>query len=135
MSSTIQNTNHTAVAFTEHALQVDGAPIRYLEAGQGDPVVALCSLEELTQSPFFTLLTQQRRVIAFEFPDAHCSPVEDQAAAREAARRLARALAMISLDHYVLVGIAASAPAALWHALDARERIDALVLISPSVIL
>ncbi len=102
-----------------------------MEAGQGEPVVALCSSEELAQSPFFTLLAQQRRVIVFEFPGSHRSPVEDQAAAR----RLAHALATLGLDHYVLLGVTASASAALWCALEAREHVDALVLIPPSVML
>lgn len=136
MSSTTQNTNHVAAVFTEHTLHVDGLPIRYLEAGQGEPVVVLCSSEELTHSPFFTLLAQQRRVIAFEFFSFPRSLVEDRPApSRDAARRLAQALAVIGLDHYVLIGVAASAPPALWQALDAPEHVDALVLISPSVLL
>jgi pimeloyl-ACP methyl ester carboxylesterase len=123
----------TAV-FTEHTLQVDGSQIRYLEAGQGDPIVVLCNLKELTQSSFFTLLAQRRRVIAFEFFGSHRSPVEDRPAiTRDAVRRLAQALTAVGLDHYVLIGVAASAPLALRQALDAREHIDALVLISPSV--
>ena len=132
MSSTTQDTNHVAAVFTEHTLQVDALQIRYLEAGQGDPVVVLCSLKELTQSSFFTLLAQQCRVIAFEFFGSYRSPVEDRPVS-DTARRLAQALTVVGLDHYVLIGVAASAPLALRQALEAREHVDALVLISPSV--
>ena len=56
MSSTTQNAGGFAPAFTEHFVQADGLRIRYLEAGQGSPVVVLHSDEGLTQSPLHTLL-------------------------------------------------------------------------------
>jgi pimeloyl-ACP methyl ester carboxylesterase len=136
MSNATQKTDGFVAAFTEHFVQADGLQIRYLEAGQGNPVVVLPGSEGLTPSPLNNLLSQQFRVIAFEIPGFGRSPVnEGSQSMRNLARTLARAVAAAGLDHYMLVSTSASAPLALWQALDAQERIEALVLISPAALL
>jgi 4,5:9,10-diseco-3-hydroxy-5,9,17-trioxoandrosta-1(10),2-diene-4-oate hydrolase len=136
MSSTTQRTDGPATTFTEHFVQADGLRIRYLEAGQGQPVVVLSGSGELTPSPLNNLLAQQCRVIALEVPSVSRSPGSERPASpRDLARTLARAAAAAGLDHYVLVSTSASAPLALWQAIDGPERIDALVLVSPIAIL
>ncbi len=136
MSSTTQRADGFAAAFTEHFVQADGLRIRYLEAGQGNPVVVLHGSEGLTPSPLNNLLAQQFRVIAFEIPGLGQSPVNERPSSlRDLARTLAQAVAVAGLDRYVLVSTSASAPLALWLAIDAQERIDVLVLISPSALL
>jgi len=136
MSSTMQRADGFAAAFTEHFVQADGLRIRYLEAGQGNPVVVLHGSEDLTPSPLNNLLVQQFRVIAFEIPGFGRPPVNERPSSlRDLARTLARAAAAAGLDRYVLVSTSASAPLALWQAIDAQERIDALVLISPLALL
>lgn len=136
MSSTTQRADEFGAAFTEHFVQADGLQIRYLEAGQGNPVVVLHGSESLTPSPLNNLLAQQFRVIAFEIPGLGRELVNERPASlRDLARTLARAAAAAGVDRYVLVSTSASTPLALWQAIDAPERIDALVLISPSAIL
>jgi len=138
MSSTTQRVEESTVAFTEHVIQAGGVRIRYLEAGQGNPVVVLHfhSAEGLTASPFHTLLAQQFRVIALEIPGLGPPPLEERPfVLRDVARTLAQAAATLGLERYVLVASSASTPLALWQALHAPERIEALVLISPTALL
>jgi 4,5:9,10-diseco-3-hydroxy-5,9,17-trioxoandrosta-1(10),2-diene-4-oate hydrolase len=136
MPSAVERAEGIANAFTEHFVQADGLRIRYLEAGQGNPVVVLHGSEGLTPSPLNNLLAQQFRVIAFEIPRLGRSPVNERPSSlRDLARTLAQAVAVAGLDRYVLVSTSASAPLALWLAIDAQERIDTLVLISPSALL
>jgi pimeloyl-ACP methyl ester carboxylesterase len=113
----------------ERSLQVDGTPLRYLEAGQGSPVVIVEKTGELALSAFASLLAQQFRVVVLELPT---SADQEQAAV---ASRLNRAAAAIGLDHYVVIGSDDTAALALWQAVDAPERVDGLVLISPMVLL
>ena len=131
MSSTTQSTNGVAATFVERLVQVDGVGIRYLEAGQGSPVVVLHGDEGLTPSPLLTLLAQHFQVIAVEIPTSGRSPVDGRSS-RNAARTLARAVATAGIDHYVLVSTTASALIALWQAIEATAGVDALVLLSPT---
>ncbi len=94
MSSTTQSTDGVAAAFAERLVQVDGVGIRYLEAGQGSPVVVLHGAERLTQSPLLTLLAQHFQMIALEIPAIDRSPVDGRPSSmRNVARTLARAAA------------------------------------------
>lgn len=129
MSSTTQRTEESAVAFTEHFIQMDGVRIRYLEAGQGSPVVVLHSAKGLTPSPFHTLLAQRFRVIAFDTPGS------DHASPRDVARTFTQAVAAIGLDHYMLMSASVHSPRALWQTIETPEQVDGLVLISPPALL
>ena len=113
----------------ERSIQLDGAPLRYLEAGQGSPVVIVEKTGELELSAFASLLAQQFRVVVLELP---ASADQDEAAL---ASRLNRAVAAIGLDHYAVIGSDDTAALALWQAVDAPDHIDGLVLISPTVLL
>ncbi len=134
MSSTTQSADGVAAAFTEHFVQADGLRIRYLKAGQGSPVVILHGSDSLMPSPLDQLMAQQFRVIALEIPGFGRSPVNTPPPAmRDVARTLARAIATLGLEHYVLVSTSTSAPLALWQAIAAPAGVEALVLISPIV--
>jgi len=136
MSAAMQNADEPVVAFTEHFVHVGGTRIRYREGGQGNPVVVLHGKDGLTSSPLNTLLARQFRVIAVEIPDVGRSLGNVQSQSLHGlARTLAEAVAALGLEHYGLVSTAASAPLALWHALDLPQRVDALVLISPIALL
>ncbi len=113
----------------ERSIQLDGTPLRYLEAGQGSPVVIVEKAGELELSAFAGLLARQFRVVVLELP---ASADQEQAAV---ASRLNRAVAAIGLDHYVVIGSDDTAALALWQAVDAPEHVDGLVLISPMVLL
>ena len=110
----------------ERSIQVDGTPLRYLEAGQGSPVVML--EPELELSAFASLLARQFRVVVLELP---ASTDQEQVAV---AGMLNRAAGAIGLDHYVVIGSGDTAALALWQAVDAPEHVDGLVLISPTVL-
>ena len=112
----------------ERSIQLDGAPLRYLEAGQGSPVVIVEKAGELRLSAFASLLARQFRVVVLELP---ASADQEQAAV---ASRLNRAAAALGLDHYVVVGSDDTAALALWQAVDAPEHVGGLVLISPTVL-
>lgn len=111
----------------ERSIQVDGTPLRYLEAGQGSPVVIL--EPELEPSAFAGLLARQFRVIVLELP---ASTDQEQVAV---AGMLNRAATALGLDHYVVIGSGDTAALAVWQAVDAPDHVDGLVLISPMVLL
>ena len=112
----------------ERSIQLDGAPLRYLEAGQGSPVVIVEKAGELRLSAFASLLARQFRVVVLELP---ASTDQEQVAV---AGMLNRAAAAIGLDHYVVIGSGDTAALAVWQAVDAPEHVDGLVLISPTVL-
>jgi pimeloyl-ACP methyl ester carboxylesterase len=136
MSSTPQRADEPVVTFTERFVQANGLKIPYLEAGQGTPVVILHGSDDLTPSPLSNLLARQFRVIAFKISDFSRSVGQERSLTmRDLAKTLAEAGTAIGLEHYGLVSTTNSAPLALWQAVDAQGRIDALVLISPAALL
>lgn len=133
MSSTTQSTGGLAQAFTEHFVQADGSRIRYLEAGQGSPVVILHGSDDSIPSPLDHLLARHFRVIALEIPGFDQSSVDARPSAiRDVTRTLAGAIASLGLEHYVLVSTSTGSSLALWQAIAAPAGVDALVLISPT---
>src|SRR6266849_2193875 len=60
--------------FTECFVEADGFRIRYMEAGQGTPLVHLHGAGGLRLTPAHDLLSRQFRVIAFEMPGFGSSP-------------------------------------------------------------
>lgn len=134
MSSASQDSDETAATFSERFVQVDGTQIRYLEAGQGNPVIVLDTGGALGQSRLCNLLGQQFRVIVFDIPGPKGWSPADSIATRDLANMLARAAGVIGLERYALIGIADATPIALWQAIDASERIDGMVLLSPTAL-
>jgi pimeloyl-ACP methyl ester carboxylesterase len=134
MSSATQNSDATAAAFSERVVQIDGTPIRYHEAGQGNPVIVLDGSGALRQSPLYSLLARQFRLIAFDIPAPDALLRHEPTAMRDLARTLVRAASAVGLERYALVSASAATPVALWQAIDAPERIDGMVLISPAVL-
>ena len=57
-----------AAAFREGFVDADGFRIRYMEAGDGTPLVHLHGAGGLRLNPSHDLLAQKFRVIAFEMP-------------------------------------------------------------------
>jgi pimeloyl-ACP methyl ester carboxylesterase len=132
MSAATQDAAGSVATFTERFVQVNGLRIRYLEAGQGNPVVVLHGSDALTPSPLDNLLARRFRVIALEIPGFDRSPAPS---AHDLALTLTEAVAALGLGRYGLVSTASSAPLALWQAIEAPQRVAALVLISPVVLL
>lgn len=121
--------------FREHYIDADGFRIRYLEAGDGPPLVHLHGAGGLRLNAAHEKLAKTHRVIAFEMPgfgaSAENSTTKDQA---ELARTMAAAVSALGLDRFNLMGTSFGARTALWLAAEAPERIAALVLKSPAAI-
>ena len=62
------------MTFTERFVDADGFRIRYMEAGEGTPLVHLHGAGGLRLTRGHELLAQQFRVIAFEMPGFGQSP-------------------------------------------------------------
>ena len=110
----------TPAAFREGHVEVDGVRIRYMEGGQGTPLVHVHPADGLRLTPAHDLLCGRFRVVALEMPEG---PSPEQT--------LARAIATLGIDTFNLVGTSFGGPAALRLALDDPQRVLALVLEAP----
>ena len=110
----------TPAAFREGHVEVDGVRIRYMEGGQGTPLVHVHPADGLRLTPAHDLLCGRFRVVALEMPEG---PSPEQT--------LARAIATLGIDTFNLVGTSFGGPAALRLALHDPQRVLALVLEAP----
>ena len=121
--------------FRERHVQADGFRIRYLEAGEGTPLVHLHGAGGLRLNAAHERLAKTHRVIAFEMPGFGASAengiTKDQTGL---ARTMAAAVSALGLDCFNLMGTSFGARTALWLAAEAPERVAALVLESPAAI-
>jgi pimeloyl-ACP methyl ester carboxylesterase len=123
------------VAFSEGYVEADGFRIRYMEAGQGTPLVHLHGAGGLRLTPAHDLLCRHFRVVAFEMPGFGQSPENTRTRSMpELASTMAQAIKNLGLDTFNLMGTSFGGKAALWLALQAPERVLALVLESPAAI-
>lgn len=123
------------IEFHEHHVEADGFRIRYMEAGDGEPLVHLHGAGGLRLNPAHELLAQRYRVIAFEMPgfgaSAENTRTRNQA---ELAATMATAAADLGLDRFNLMGTSFGGKTALFLAAQAPERVRALVLEAPAAI-
>lgn len=123
-------------AFKEAHVEADGLRIRYLEAGQGAPVVQFHGAGGLALSRAHDLLAEQYRVIAFETPGFGQSPVNEKSRSmKDLAQTMGRAIANLGIERYHLVGTSFGGKLAAWLAVQEPERIETLVLLAPAAIL
>jgi 4,5:9,10-diseco-3-hydroxy-5,9,17-trioxoandrosta-1(10),2-diene-4-oate hydrolase len=124
------------VSFAERSVAADGFEIRYLEAGDGPPLVCLHGAAGLRITPAHELLAGSHRVIALEAPGFGPSPVNERSGSlRELAQTIDRALDALGLDRCRVWGQSFGGKLALWLAIQNAERLEALVLSSPAAIL
>jgi pimeloyl-ACP methyl ester carboxylesterase len=109
---------------SERVLEFDGAPIRCLESGSGESVVAVHGPGDGTPTPLETLLAQKFRVLALESTGFVTRTPED------AGRLLGDVIAKLGLGRYAVIAAGRCAGAALSHAAAASPQ--TLVLISPA---
>jgi len=122
-------------AFREDFVEADSFRIRYMEAGQGVPLVHLHGAGGLRVTPAHDLLARHFRVVAFEMPGFGQSPENSRTQSMpELASTMARAIACLGLDTFNLMGTSFGGKTALWLALQAPERVLALVLEAPAAI-
>ena len=123
------------MAFTERFVDADGFRIRYMEAGEGPPLVHLHGAGGLRISPGHELLAQRFHVVAFEMPGFGASPENTRTKTMpELASTMAMAIEALRLDAINLMGTSFGAKTALWLALQRPERVKALVLEAPAAI-
>ena len=121
--------------FKEGNVEADGFRIRYMEAGHGPPLVHLHGAGGLRLSPGHDLLSRQFRVIAFEMPGFGQSSENTRTRTMaELAATMAKAVGNLGIDTFNLMGTSFGGKAALWLALEQRERVPALVLEAPAAI-
>ena len=123
------------VSFREGFVEADGFNIRYLEAGEGEPLIVLHGGGGLRHYSSHDLLAQSHHVILLEAPGFGTSlPNERSQSMAELANTMAQAVANLGIDRYDLQGTSFGGKLALWLAVQHSEAIKALVLVSPAAI-
>src|SRR6185437_10222142 len=121
--------------FTERFVEADGFEIRYLQDGEGPPLVCFHGAGGLRLSRAHELLAERYRVIAFEEPGFGTSPVNQRTQTMmELAATIGAAISALNLERFSLWGISFGGKLALSLAVQAPERLEALVLASPAAI-
>lgn len=122
-------------AFTEHHVDADGFNIRYVEAGQGEPLVCLHGAGGLRISRAHELLSEHFRVILLEAPGFGTSPVNERSKTMaDLASSMNQAVAKLNLGSYNLMGNSFGGRLALFMALDNQEQLASLVLVAPAAV-
>jgi pimeloyl-ACP methyl ester carboxylesterase len=122
-------------AFVERFVHADGFRVRYLEAGQGEVLVALHGAGGLRLSPLFHLLSQRHRVIAFEIPGfGDAGPNDRSNTMQELASTMLAAVAALGIGRFSLMGHSFGGRLALWMATQSPAAPHALVLAAPAAI-
>jgi pimeloyl-ACP methyl ester carboxylesterase len=123
------------VAFEERFVSAGGFQIRYLEAGDGPPMVCLHGAGGPRISPGWELLAQHHRIIAFEIPGFGGSAVNDRSGSvEELAVTMREAVAGLGLSSITLLGNSFGGRLALWMAVQDPEQLVSLVLVAPAAI-
>ncbi|HYB31423.1 MAG TPA: alpha/beta fold hydrolase [Solirubrobacteraceae bacterium] len=124
------------MTFVERAVEADGFEIRYLEAGEGPPLVALHGAGGLRLTRAHELLAAAHRVIAFEVPGFGSSPVNERTQSlHELAHTMVQAVTALDIDRYSVWGQSFGGKLALWLAAEDSDRLDTLVLSSPAALI
>ena len=121
--------------FSDGYVEADGFRIRYLEAGDGAPLVHLHGAGGPRLTPAHDLLSRHFRVVLFEMPGFGQSPENLRTTSMpELASTMAKAIGNLGLDTFNLMGTSFGGTTALWLALQAPARVRALVLEAPAAI-
>ena len=126
------------MAFEEKQVEADGFSIRYWEAGEGRPVVML-DRTGWRSTMLHDALAKTYHVFSLELPGTGGSPVNTASrSVRHLAAAAAKAASALTFDltseKYTLIGTSFGAHVALWQTLQSPEQVEALILISPTVI-
>jgi pimeloyl-ACP methyl ester carboxylesterase len=122
-------------AFDEGFVEAAGFRIRYMEAGQGTPLVHLHGASGMRLTPGHDLLRRHHRVITFEMPGFGSSPANTRTRTMaDLAATMAAAVSNLGIDSYNLMGTSFGGKVALWLAMQQPERVEALILEAPAAI-
>ena len=123
------------MSFRESFVDADGFRIRYMEAGEGSPLIHLHGAGGLHLTPAHSLLSRDRRVIAFEMPGFGDSAENTRSAGMpELASTMAAAVRALGIETFDLMGSSFGGKVALWLAALHVDRVRALVLEGPAAI-
>ena len=123
-------------AFVERYVEVDGFRIRYVEAGNGPPLICFHASGGPRLSRGHDLLAERHRVILFEAPGFGQSAVNERFdSVVDLARTMAAAVDALEIEKYSLWGTSFGGRLACWLAVQYPDRLDALVLVAPAAIL
>ena len=126
--------NLERLAFQESYIEASGFRMKCLAAGQGDPVVILDSISGGI-SKLRDALGQRYSVVVLELLGFGSSPANTEpSSVKDLPKVVAQATEKIISEKYTLIGTSFGANVALWHTLQAPDRVDALVLISPTTL-
>ncbi len=132
----VQAEQQRGAAFKEGCVEANGFHIRYVEAGQGRPVVMLQGAGGLNLSQVCDELAKHYRLMVFEMPGFGQSPPNATSQSiQDLAQTMAQAAAQLGVGTYALVGTWFGGRVALWQALQAPQQVDLLVLIAPTAVL
>jgi pimeloyl-ACP methyl ester carboxylesterase len=126
---------NAAPEFREQFVDADGFHIRYLEAGQGEPIIHFHGAGGLRLYRSHQLLAEKQHVILFEVPGFGNSAANDRSHSFEdLGRTMAEAVSRLGIHQFTLMGNSFGGKLALWTALQVPERIHSLVLLAPAAI-
>lgn len=126
-------TSPAPVAYHEGGINVDGRQLRYIEAGEGEPLVWLHGGGGLYPSVGTNLLTESFRVVAIELPGFGSSwQLGTARTFDELSEEVAAGIEALGLSRYLLHGTSFGGATALHLALNHPDRVKRLILESPA---
>jgi len=121
------------MSFQEGYVDADGFRIRYLEAGQGEPLIWLHGGGGLQLNMLHELLTAKRRVIALEVPGFGESPVNQRTQnLAELAATMGAAVTALGIHRFDVMGISFGGALALWTTIVLADRVKSAILLAPA---
>lgn len=125
----------TTKTFREGFVEADGFRVRYLEAGEGEPLVVLHGGGGLRHYTSHDMLAERRRVILLEAPGFGESPANERSQTpADLANTLAEAVKNLGIETYDLWGTSFGGKIALWLTVQHPDVVRALVLVGPAAI-
>ncbi|MGA9012419.1 MAG: alpha/beta fold hydrolase [Acetobacteraceae bacterium] len=123
------------MAFSEGFVETDGFRIRYMQAGQGAPLVHLHGAGGLRMTRAHDLLSKRYQVIVFEMPGFGESAENTRTQTLgELAATMGSAVSALGIDRFNLMATSFGGRVALLLALQQPDRVQALILEAPAAI-
>ena len=123
------------MSFHDGFVDADGFRIRYMEAGEGPPLICLHGAGGLHLSCGHDLLALKHRVIAFEMPGFGESAENTRSGViQDLANTMAAAVRALGIETFDLMGTSFGGKVSLWLAALHPDRVRALVLEAPAAI-
>lgn len=130
-----RKTAKAGCGFKERTVKADGFTIRYAEAGKGGVLVSIHGAGGMRISPAHELLSKSYRVIVFEVPGFGASPANEKSASmKDLAATMNKAVAVLGIKKFSLMGNSFGAKLVAWMAVQAPDTLQALLLVAPAAI-